>query len=259
MTDYLELQGQENEDALRRALRRLDSVPGEPWGGVPVEEGGPALGGPDLQKMGDGLAGPELVPLEMEDGLRAYGGPDLAPGSQRIGGRMGGPAARERVPPEAGSLEMEDGLRTYGELGFTPVLHGLGEGPGPGGPLPERDAPLPGPDAPWDSVPADREHALDRRTGQVPLLEELERLERAANSIPGPGAALRQTGGSDLSAGTWSRGGRAPFPVDETAPPIWTGPGARASSPAGELDRAELVDRAFRRDSRRYDGGFYLY
>ena len=172
---------------------------------------------------------------------------------------MGGPAARERVPPEAGSLEMEDGLRTYGELGFTPVLHGLGEGPGPGGPLPERDAPLPGPDTPWDSVPADREHTLDRRTGQVPLLEELERLERAANSIPGPGAALRQTGGSDLRAGTWSRDGRAPFPVDETAPPIWTGPGARASSPAGELDRAELVDRAFRRDSRRYDGGFYLY
>lgn len=36
--------------------------------------------------------------------------------------------------------------------------------------------------------------------------------------------------------------------------PVPSGPPA-----SGEMIWAELADRAFRRDSRRYDGGFYLY
>lgn len=256
MTDHLEPGGEENEDALRRALRRLDTVPGEPWGGGPAGEGGPALGGPDLQRTGDGPAGPEMVSLEMEDVLHAYGGPELAPGPWGMGDRTGGPDARMRVPPEINFLEMEDGLREYGGLGSAPVLPGLGGGPGPGGPPPEGDAPLPGPAAPRDRVPPDGPHAPDRRTGPAPLLEELRRLERAAASLPARTAAAGQTGGSVPHAGTWP--GRTALPPAPEGG-AWTALRGPAPSPGGELDQAERVDRIFRRDSRRYDGGFYLY
>ena len=37
------------------------------------------------------------------------------------------------------------------------------------------------------------------------------------------------------------------------------GPGETALRYGMELDWAERADRVFRRDSRRYDGGFYLY
>ena len=40
----------------------------------------------------------------------------------------------------------------------------------------------------------------------------------------------------------------------------WNGVPARGTAPAVDEARwAEWADRAFRRDSRRYDGGFYLY
>lgn len=42
----------------------------------------------------------------------------------------------------------------------------------------------------------------------------------------------------------------------------WTAPGRARQNPTGgggDLDTAQRVDRAFRRDSRRYDGGFFLY
>lgn len=42
----------------------------------------------------------------------------------------------------------------------------------------------------------------------------------------------------------------------------WTAPGRARQNPTGgggELETAQRVDRAFRRDSRRYDGGFFLY
>ena len=44
---------------------------------------------------------------------------------------------------------------------------------------------------------------------------------------------------------------RAWTPAEETGP--------SAPSASGEMRWAEQADRAFRRDSRRYDGGFYLY
>ena len=54
---------------------------------------------------------------------------------------------------------------------------------------------------------------------------------------------------------------RAGFPDAAGAPAAepGTGPGGTALRYGGELDWAERADRVFRRDSRRYDGGFYLY
>ena len=59
----------------------------------------------------------------------------------------------------------------------------------------------------------------------------------ARRTIPGDAASLSQSG-SALSAD----------PV-----------GGEALASAGALSWAEQADRVFRRDSRRYDGGFYLY
>lgn len=99
------------------------------------------------------------------------------------------------------------------------------------------------------------------------LSRQLERLERAVRS-----AARQSPSGWERSmeepwdgpAGllSVSRPGRG-FSVPEREPAEgWTagsgfaGPAARS---AGPLERAEETDRVFRRDSRRYDGGFYLY
>ena len=92
---------------------------------------------------------------------------------------------------------------------------------------------------------------------------------------PEPGEALTgRDGGQDVGpvptvrpAAEWMAGGeRTPgapsgwlsdgeaqawTPAEETGP--------SAPSASGEMRWAERADRAFRRDSRRYDGGFYLY
>ncbi|MCI8421941.1 MAG: hypothetical protein HFF50_00195 [Lawsonibacter sp.] len=63
------------------------------------------------------------------------------------------------------------------------------------------------------------------------------------------------TGGFSAFGGTAGRAEAWPPALDS---PLWSGlPGGRTG---GEpLDQAEQVDLAFRRDSRRYDGGFSLY
>ena len=109
----------------------------------------------------------------------------------------------------------------------------------------------------------------DEREGEgFPLLEELTRLERAAaltgsgkragESAPGGALTRGRRGGEDL--GAWPRSAAAPL----TALP--GAEGGNASSLSGrqtlfsrETGWAEQADRVFRRDSRRYDGGFYLY
>lgn len=72
---------------------------------------------------------------------------------------------------------------------------------------------------------------------------------------PGRPAAAEVSGGGRTSgapSGWLSEGAvRAWTPAEET------GPGLPSAS--GEMGWAERADRAFRRDSRRYDGGFYLY
>lgn len=72
---------------------------------------------------------------------------------------------------------------------------------------------------------------------------------------PGRPAEVGVSGGERMPGAPsgWLSDGavRAWTPAEEI------GPGLPAAS--GEMRWAEQADRAFRRDSRRYDGGFYLY
>ena len=77
-------------------------------------------------------------------------------------------------------------------------------------------------------------YALERAERRAARAAALARREQAASA---PGELPAQTGG-------WTGGGEAP---------------AAQTGGAGELETALRVDRAFRRDSRRYDGGFFLY
>lgn len=76
--------------------------------------------------------------------------------------------------------------------------------------------------------------------------------------------ALRQADRSAAQAEILTRGAPAQSAGDRAAVEsrAWTAmgraePGGTAAG--GELETAQRVDRAFRRDSRRYDGGFFLY
>ena len=107
--------------------------------------------------------------------------------------------------------------------------------------------------------PSNEEKARRRAPPLAAQLEELERAVSAAASLPAGRRAEAGRGGVSLppdrtrgwTAGDWETGpaggGRS-------------GPGGTAVSPSdGALSWAEQADRVFRRDSRRYDGGFYLY
>ena len=102
---------------------------------------------------------------------------------------------------------------------------------------------------------------LEEGPDPSPLLEQLQRLERAAAfSPPAAGQAAGQRGGSFPLALSKSGGGSL-FPNLEDLPGQSAGgePAAALPLSGGGLDWAQQADRAFRRDSRRYDGGFYLY
>lgn len=114
----------------------------------------------------------------------------------------------------------------------------------------------------------------ERRTAPA-LLRQLERLERAAAVSVGGAAPWRRAGGemagresvslpgpagfAGVMAGAgrgWAPGGGLERPGSLSAGAEREWPGALS---AGELRWAERADRVFRRDSRRYDGGFYLF
>ena len=128
------------------------------------------------------------------------------------------------------------------------------------------------PDAPW---PGRAEGEGDPERESLPLETQLTRLDRAVRWADGsirsggmePGRsarpAPRRPGGG---AGAGSASGRA-LPGEG-----WEPDRGRAAAGAGGLPYgrggpgaweetrwAEQADRVFRRDSRRYDGGFYLY
>lgn len=76
--------------------------------------------------------------------------------------------------------------------------------------------------------------------------------------------ALRQADRSAAQAEILTRGAPAQSTGDRTAAEkrAWTAMGRAEpgqTAVGGELETAQRVDRAFRRDSRRYDGGFFLY
>ena len=93
-----------------------------------------------------------------------------------------------------------------------------------------------------DSAAAPRfGEAGDRDSAAAPRLGEAGGRDSAAVPPPGPSAQVRMAG----SGGT-----------EGTAEPASA---VILPAAAGEAEWAEQADRAFRRDSRRYDGGFYLY
>lgn len=80
-----------------------------------------------------------------------------------------------------------------------------------------------------------------------PLAGALQKADRSAaqaDVLTRGAAASQSTGDRTAEDRAWTAMGRAE-------------PGQTAAG--GELETAQRVDRAFRRDSRRYDGGFFLY
>ena len=151
------------------------------------------------------------------------------------------------------------------------------------------DSPLPAPElfipgssaSPAERREPDREGALEVPTGMeafsgggreevdgggdLPLLSALLEQERAWAALNEIRAApeasgIRRSGGR-LEAGPalFHRpvprgGGIGMGPDRQMPPPGWAAEGESASGPS-----VRQVDQAFRRDSRRYDGGFFLY
>lgn len=111
--------------------------------------------------------------------------------------------------------------------------------------------------AAWEAGPGDgggREAIL-----QSPELEETQTGREGGQDVgpvpPGRPAAAGVSGGERMPGvpSGWLSDGE----VRTWTPAEETGPGLPTAS--GEMRWAEQADRAFRRDSRRYDGGFYLY
>ena len=93
----------------------------------------------------------------------------------------------------------------------------------------------------------------------LPLLGEIQALEaRRARVGAGPSDGTQpRREWTDLSLpGSRARTGSGPLPTP--AGLGWQLPEGGTVQSAGQ-NWAEEVDRAFRRDSRRYDGGFFLY
>lgn len=104
----------------------------------------------------------------------------------------------------------------------------------------------------------------------VPLLEQLLSLTRAADRVQGQGTHHVRPGenaqgsfpGQDRSgpAAMTRNRRRAQSDFAQIGQETWQRPGdTEPMRPSGASNWAEQADRAFRRDSRRYDGGFYLY
>ena len=87
----------------------------------------------------------------------------------------------------------------------------------------------------------------------------LEQLDRAAASADG--AVFRQKSGTETREKFSDQARRGAVPVldPEEAEKTRMGGLGGLSASGREGDWVEQADQAFRRDSRRYDGGFYLY
>ena len=106
----------------------------------------------------------------------------------------------------------------------------------------------------------------------LPLLEETARLDRALDSAQGERAELlaARAKGERWQAGRagafgWGQmgpgdGRNAPAFLDGTTPETGRAGGfSQRQDLAAEREQARVLDRIFQRDSRRYDGGFFLY
>lgn len=109
----------------------------------------------------------------------------------------------------------------------------------------------------------------EREETVPPLLNQLKRLERTGVLPPGTASPGPEGGTSLRQERTWSPPFSSTFPSGAGYPDAAVSPapdqrgspglGESGTPPDGALGWAEQADRVFRRDSRRYDGGFYLY
>ena len=101
----------------------------------------------------------------------------------------------------------------------------------------------------------------------MPLLEEMTAADRALSGEPAKETAVRESGNgtdrsgnSPLSSPDGDRGGSIPrsglLSAGGEAERRFNG---REAAWPEEALQAERLDQVFRRDSRRYDGGFFLY
>lgn len=104
-----------------------------------------------------------------------------------------------------------------------------------------------------EEVPAGRNG--EQNTGPVPAGWGAEAGLSADTKMPAVGSVPAEAwaGGGERTPPGWLPDGAVRFwtPAEET--------GTATPSAQGDMRWAEQADRAFRRDSRRYDGGFYLY
>lgn len=98
------------------------------------------------------------------------------------------------------------------------------------------------------------EETTQARQDEPALLEQLRQFDRTQASLD---ALSRSQGGGSLTSRT---SGRLPETGTQYDPAsLGDSPLAAAAAAAREEDQARAVDRAFQRDSRRYDRGFSLY
>ena len=128
------------------------------------------------------------------------------------------------------------------------------------------------PDAPW---PGRAEGEGDPERESLPLEVQLTRLDRAVRVADEPLRSGLSGAGGDVHPARRSPGGKAgagSAPGRALPGEGWEPDWGRAAAGEGGLPYgrggpgaweetrwAEQADRVFRRDSRRYDGGFYLY
>lgn len=293
MTDYLELAVREDADALREAERRLALLRMPFLVGKTVEQGRP--GRPEEQERPGELRRPERPGSLKRARKTGEGSPD---GTSPAKSSAGALAERQAVldsgegesPVSAGALLLEQLWRWE-----TPVRRergrkaARGRETAPGsGLVPDPDPVLfPGGDRDQE-IPRDVPAGLDRedpwsafsiwnreaprsafavwdwenqKEERPALLDQLEQAERAAEVNWALGGRFDGRSGPAESAG--SPGPRPPeqgfLPRPDGPGGGWTGfPGRETARQEGE-DLARQIDRAFQRDARRYDGGFFLY
>lgn len=104
--------------------------------------------------------------------------------------------------------------------------------------------------------PEENGETEEGRRKDTPLAARLERLERAVSVSSGGVWSRDKAGSRRLEVPALAGPGTADIQAPGDPEGGW--PGSRPAS-GGAPDWVEQADRAFRRDSRRYDGSFYLY
>ena len=185
--------------------------------------------------------------LEVPEGMAA-GDADSGKGGERL--RL------EREPAPEPTLDLEEIETVPGldaALDQEAALSGspgeLDEALASGG-----ERPVVGEDGPAEAGAVLLEQVRSRR--RPVLLQQAQNLERQA----GQAQALAQDRRSRSLAPALAlpARGQAPFP-SQMAEGNGGGQNAGGTAWPGGEDQVRLIDRAFQRDSRRYDGGFYLY